>query len=235
MNTINQSSNYDKILSLRLEANQCQLTMKLATSDTFKNVKSLTIFNFQDKKQICEMRIYFPILNHLSLRYDGEIDFHKILKIFELISSSIKRLEIYCDSISCSHYRLEHLFTRANDLNRTVESFVLYLNYVSRSLVNNCIQTHQKCVLRTIADFIKIMPNIRYVRIITNRSSIEPLLDATEWGNGLLDMCQELNKITLKATKTESTGKQLDSEKIRKIEIELHKKRPSMKFKVQMT
>jgi hypothetical protein len=206
--------------------------MKLATSDTFKNVQSLTIFNFQDKKQICEMRISFPILNHLSLRYDGEIDFHKILKIFELISPSIKRLEIYCDSMSCSHYRLEHLFTRVNDLNRTVESFVLYLNYISRSLVNNCSQAFTKCVLRTIGDFIKIMSNIRYVRIIT-QGSIDPLLDATEWGNGLIDRCRQLEYIKLKTTKTGLNGTQFD-EKIQEIVNALFNKRESIIFEVQV-
>ncbi len=206
--------------------------MKLATSDTFKNVKSLTIFNFQDKKQICEMKTYFSTLTHLILRYNGEIDFHKVSKIFEVIPSSIKRLEICCDSISCSHYRLEHLFTKIFEFNKTVESFMLYVNYISRSLVNMCIQAFAKCVLRTITDFIRIMLNIRYVRIILNQSGIEALLDVIEWVT-LLDICRQLEKITLKGMTKMSSKNQL-VEIIDEIVENLHCKRESVTFEVQI-
>ncbi len=229
---INQSNNQEKILSLRLEANQFKPTMKLASSNTFTNVKSLTIYNFQDTKQICEMKIYFPTITYLCLRYDGEIDFHKVCKIFGLISLSIKRLEIYCDSISCSHYRLEHLFVRTNEFNKTLESFVLHVDHISQSLVNNCRQSHKKCVLQTITDFIKILSNVRYVRIITKKSSIETLLDSVEW-TALLDMCQQLEKISLKGTGNASRHIQL-VEQIEQIENDLRSKRESMKFEVGM-
>jgi hypothetical protein len=229
---INQSNNQEKILSLRLEANQFKPTMKLASSNTFTNVKSLTIYNFQDTKQICEMKIYFPTITYLSLRYDGKIDFHQVCKIFEIISCSTKRLDIYCDSISCSHYRLEHLFVRTNEFNKTLESFVLHVDHISRSLVNNCRQAFRECVLRTITDFIRVMSNIRYVRIITNKSSIKTLLDIVEWV-ALLDICQQLESIKLKGMKMGLNDEQLD-QKFQEIVKELHSKRECIKFEVQI-
>ncbi len=230
--TINQSHNHDKILSLRLDESQFRRIIRLATSNTFANVRSLTIFNFEDKKQIWEMRTHFPVLNHLSLHYDGELDFHQICKIFELIPPSVKRFEISCHSIKCSHYRHEHLFTRV-DPNETVESFALRVNSIPSLFVNRCIQSHKKCILRTITDWMKIMLNIQYVRIITNQGHIEPLLDDTEWGNGFVTRCSKLNKIVLKAATTKLCKEELDK-RIKATADALHSKRQSIEFKVTL-
>ena len=229
MKTINQSNNHKKIVSLHLEANQYKQTIKLADSNTFANVQSLTIFNFQDEKQIYDMRIYFPILIYLSLRYYEEIDFHGIPKIFSRIPSSIERLDIYCDSIICSHYRSDYIFAKIVQFNTTVKSFMLHMDYPPRSLVNNCVRRYPKCVLRTITDFIRIMSNIQYFRVILNEGSVVHFLDEVEW-MCVMDMCQQLEKISLKTKKSMS----YDIPSVEKIGKELRQKRESMKLEVQV-
>jgi hypothetical protein len=230
--TMTESNNHDKILSLRLEESQFKQIMRSATSDTFANVRSLTIFNFEDKKQIWEMRTHFPILNNLSLHYDGEVDFHQVCKIFELIPPTIKRLHISCHSIKCSHYRLDHLFIRVEKSNKTVESLVLNVDHIAQLLVNICMQAFKKCVLRTITDLIRITTNIQHVCIITHRSNIETLLDVIEWET-LLDICQKLEKITLKGNKPASNEME-SMQKIQAIKDELICKRKSIIFEVYM-
>ncbi len=235
INTINQSNNQDKILSLRLEANQFQQTMKFASSNTFTNVTSLTVINLQEIKEICEIRTYFSRIIYLSLHYDGEIDFHKISKIFDLIPRSIKRFYIHCNSIQCSHYRQDYVFAKIKNFNTTMESFVLHVNdvnhvnQISRSIINMCTQLFPKCPLRTIVDFIRIMSDIQDVRIILNEGSIDNFLDVPEW-IVLMEMCLQLKKINLKGKKTIPYDVQLAEE----MKDEFHNKRRSMELEIQV-
>jgi hypothetical protein len=235
IDTINQNNNQDKILSLRLEANQFQQTMKFASSNTFTNVTSLTVINFQEMKQICEIRTYFSRVTYLSFHYDGKIDFHKASNIFNLIPRSIKCFHIHCNSIQCSHYRPDYIFTKIEKFNTTVESFVLHVNYVnyvnqtSQSIINMCMENLVKCALRTIIDFIRIMTNIQDVRIILNEGSINNFLDVDEW-IVLMDMCLQLKKINLKGKKTIPYDIQLAEE----MKDEFRNKRGSMELEIQV-
>jgi hypothetical protein len=76
------------------------------------------------------------------------------------------------------------------------------------------------------------MLNIRYVRIILNQSGIEALLDVIEWVT-LLDICRQLEKITLKGMTKMSSKNQL-VEIIDEIVENLHCKRESVTFEVQI-
>ncbi len=232
MRTVSQKIKPEKINTLRLEARHVEQTMKLASSNTFKNVKSLTIDNLEKKTKIYYIKKYIPSPIHLSTHYENEVNFHTLSKIFKLISNSVKRLETHCDSIHCSHYRTDFVFTGISDLNTSVEYFVLNVGHTSLSIVNKCRQYHPKCELRTITDFIKIMSNIRYIRIIINTGYAETLLDTNEWAT-LVTLCNKLEKITLKVITNMSKDTQL-AENIRVIDNELHTIRPSIKFEVKV-
>ena len=226
--TMIESNNQDKILSLRLDGNQFALAMKPAVSDTFANVTSLTIINLQEMKQIFEIPIYFSNVTSFRLHYDGEIDFQNLWRIFNLLPRSIKRLDIDCASIKCSHDQ-KVVFAKIGKFNRTVESFVLHLDHTARQLVNGCTQTYVKCVLRTITDFIRIMSNIRDVRLILNEGSINNFFDTLEW-HSLMDMCQQLEEIHLKGKKSDPYDMRLREE----MANELREKRQSLVFVVQV-
>jgi hypothetical protein len=81
-------------------------------------------------------------------------------------------------------------------------------------------------------DFIKIMSNIRYIRIIINKGYAETLLDTNEWAT-LVTLCNKLEKITLKVITNMSIDTQLE-EKIQVIDNKLHTIRPSIKFEVKV-
>ncbi len=216
MKTIISKIEHEQIISLSIKANQFERAMQLASSNTFTNVKSLTLENFQKPMEIYDIKRYIPSPTCLSVRYDQQADFHNICKIFNLIPYSIKLLQIYCDFIRCSHHRIDLLFARVDNFNFSVESFVLNVDHTSKSIVNMCAQYHTKCVLRTITDFIQIMSNIRYVRIIVKtKGNPDTLLDVNEWMN-LVNMCKQLKKITLQViNKPEDTQLQQKIEEIK--------------------
>lgn len=232
MKKIIKKINHEQIISLRIKADHFKRTMELANSDTFTNIKSLTFDNLQKLMQIYGIRKYFPRPTSLSLHYTGEIDFHKVCKIFNLIPDSVQRLKIHCGSINCSHDYLKLLFTGIDNFNTIIKYFTLHVGHTSWSLVNHCVQGHKKCILRTITDFIRIMFNIQHVCVIVNKGNVETWLDVNEW-TGLVDKCRQLEKITLKVIRNVSNGTQL-IEKIQEIEDSLHNKRDSIKFQVKV-
>ena len=46
---------------------------------------------------------YFPQLIRLALCYDNQIDFNAVKDIFAYPQRSIRRLEIHCPALVCSH------------------------------------------------------------------------------------------------------------------------------------
>jgi hypothetical protein len=232
MRTVSHKIKPERINSLRLEACHFERTMKLAFSDTFKNVQSLTIDNLEKINQIYYIERYIPNPIHLSACYKNKVDFHTLRKIFKLISNSVKRFETHCDSIPCSHCRTDLLFTGITYLNTSVESFVLNIGHTSSSIVNKCRENYPKCELRTIADFIRIMSNIRYVCVILNKGNVETLLDVNEWVS-LVTFCNKLEKIKLKMITKPSKDTQI-AQKIQDIENQLHTIRESIKFEVKV-
>ncbi|CAF1450218.1 unnamed protein product [Rotaria sordida] len=204
--------------------------MELASASIFTNIISFTLINLQHVNQINEFQTCFPNLICLSLCYNNEIDFHRLCKIFNHIQNPIKRFEIHCDYILCSHRHTSHFFSKINNLKFTIEYFLLDMTHSSMTWINNCSQYHKTCVLMTTTDFIQIMPNIRYVHLIVNNINIDKLLDINNW-KGLVMRCHHLEKITLKTNKSISQDTQL-TENILKIQQELSNVRQKIKFHV---
>jgi hypothetical protein len=230
MRTMIQKINYERIISLRLKADNLRSIMEYRSAVIFSNIIILILDNLQDVNQINEVKTFISNLTCLSLRYEDEISFHRLGRIANRIQIPIKRFEIYCTSIACSHDRPELLFIKKH--NPTIETFVLNVAHTSLSLVNNCVQNYAKCVLRTITDFIKIMSNIRYVYVIINKGNVETLLDVDEW-MAVAKRCEQLEKITLKVIKNMSKDTQL-AQKIQEMENGLHIIRESIKFEVKV-
>jgi len=228
MRTMIQKINYERIISLRLKADNLISIMEYPSAFILSNIIILILDNLQDVNQINEMKTFFSNLTCLSLRYEGKVSFHRLGNILNQIQIPIQRFEIYCTSIACSHNRTELLFIRK--INPTVETFVLNVAYTSLSLVNNCVQNYPKCVLRTITDFIKIMPNIQSVYLIINKGNVETLLDVGEW-MGLAKICNKLEKITLKVITNMSKDTEL-VQKIQEMKNGLHVVRESIKGQV---
>jgi hypothetical protein len=223
---------HEQIDCLHLKANQFNRIMELSPLNTYTKVQALILEKFPEKILGYNIRKYFPGVTYFSIHYDGEVNFHRVCKIFQLIHDSIKRFEIHCDAILCSHRRLEYLFNIVRS-NIHIESFILYLDHTSWSVLNKCGQSYRKCLLKTIIDFIRIMSNIRCVRIIVNKGYVETLLGVDEWTE-LVENCRNLEKITLKVMKNMSQDIKL-GEKIQEIENSLHNIRPSIQFQVKVT
>lgn len=117
-----------------------------------------------------------------------------------------------------------------NNFNTTIESLMLHVSDISMSSISNCVQGYNKCILRTLTDFIKIMSNIRYVRVIIENGNVETLLDIDEW-KSLAKMRNQLDKITLKAIRNMSYDTQLE-EKIQEVKNGLHDIREFIQFEV---
>ena len=226
-----QINNCDKIVDLRVKGSRFNSLMGSISSDAFIHIRSLSIQQFGRPVEISKINTQPLCPTHLSITYEGKLDFQNFYPIFELIPSSVKHFTVSCDSISCSHYRPDILFVKASGWNITIETFLLRVNHTSRSLVNNCFQRHEKCVLRTITDFIKIMSKIRNIRIVT-QGSIEPLLDLIEWTTSM-DMCRRVEKIEIKGKNIILQDHQL-LQNIQQITDELHKIRQTIEFHVQI-
>jgi hypothetical protein len=229
MRTMIQKISCERISSLRLKADNLDSTMAFPFARILGNIKFLVLDNPQYMNQVNEAKRYFSSLTCLSLRFDNEVDFHSLDRIFNQIPISIKRFEIHGASVVCSHHHTELLYGR--NINSMIESFVLSVVHTPTLLINNCVQGHNKCVLRSIIDFIKMIPNIRYVRVIINQGHIETLLDGNEWMS-LVEKCKQLDKITLKVLRNMSQNVQLE-QKIQDIKNSLHNTRQSIKFEIK--
>jgi hypothetical protein len=233
MRTVIQKIKPERIISLQIEADHFGPTMELASRDTFKNIKSLTLKNLPKKIGDYEIKKYFPNPTHFSLHYEEEMAFHSVSDIVDLMPDSIKQFEIHCGSILCSHNRLDLLFNRIVHSTMNVHTFVLNVDHTFSSLINQCVQNYNYCLLRTITDFIRIMSlNIEHVSVIINKGNVKTFLDKDEWME-LVKICKKLKKITLKVIKNTSQSKELQ-EKIQEIENGLHIIRRSIQFEVKI-
>ncbi|CAF3619994.1 unnamed protein product [Rotaria sp. Silwood1] len=230
MKTMIEKIDREQIVSLHLKENQLSSIMFLASSSIFTNIKSITLFNLQQMNQINEFKTPFPNLTCLSFRYDNQVDFHSLCKVFNHIQNPIKRLEIHCDSVRCSHRHTYIILSKIKNLNFTVESFVLDVTGDSMSVKNDCAQFHATCFLMTMADFIKIMRNIRYVRLTVNNINVEKLLDINEW-KSLIITCVRLEKIKLKLIKNMPQNTQT-KQNILEIQQKLSNVRHNIEFHV---
>ena len=229
-NVMSETNNLDKIVDLHLPANHFSQTTKLMSTNTFDHVRSLHIHHLEGLRDIQTIKQYFVYLISLTLSYT-KLDFQRLYPIFEVLPTLVRDFIIHCDSIACSHYCSDIIFVKLTNLNTTVENFVLHINHTSRSLINKCFQRYEKCILRTITDFIKIMSNIRNIRIVT-KGSIEPLLDFIEWTTSM-DMCRRVETIQIRGRNIILQDKQLHRN-IQEIIDQLHETRESIRFNVQI-
>lgn len=219
------------INSLYLDANQYKEIMALASLDKFKNVEWFTLHNLEKLSQISDMKRCFPNLINFRTLFDNNVDFHRLCKIFNLMPNSIQRFEVHCGSISCSHDQLSLLFMKT-DFNTSIKSVKFNIGYVSSSLMNNCKQYFPKCILKTIADFVKIMPKIENITIIVHKGNVRTFLDLNIW-NDLVNYCNELKNITLKMMESTFEDKKL-LEKTQQIKDVLENIRPTIQFQVKV-
>ncbi|CAF1415231.1 unnamed protein product, partial [Rotaria sordida] len=145
MKTMIKNIDNEQIVSLHLKENQLRSTIELASASIFTNIISVTLINLQHVNQINEFQTCFPNLICLSLYYNNEIDFHRLCKIFNHIQNPIKRFEIHCDYILCSHRHTSHFFSKINNLKFTIEYFLLDMTHGSMTWINNCSQYHKTC------------------------------------------------------------------------------------------
>ncbi|CAF4653658.1 unnamed protein product [Rotaria sp. Silwood1] len=220
----------EQIVSLCLKESHLKSIIQLTSASIFTNIIYLILIDLQHVNLINEFKTYFSNLTCLSLCYNNEIDFHRICKIFNHIQNPIKRFEIHCGYVLCSHRRTRHFFSKINNLNFTIEYFLLDMTHASMTFLTNCSQYYKTCFLMTTTDFIKLMPNIRYVRLIANNINVEKLLDINDW-KSLVMACHHLEKVTLKVIKSTSQDAQL-TQNILQIQQELSNVRKEIKFHV---
>jgi hypothetical protein len=204
----------EQIVSLRLNTTLFSIPSQLASLAVFTNVISLTLLKLQGVYYLDTYEEYFPKLIYLSLWYEKEVNFNELAYILNALQRPIKRLEIHCR---------ESVFTQSDtnqlDMRHTQNLTVEYL----------LIDTGHSSFPSTI-DFIKTMPNIRYVHLITNKYNLEELLDANEW-KSLIRICYQLKTITIEALKSISKIDQL-SEKAIEIQKIFHDDQQIVKFQV---
>ncbi|CAF4579718.1 unnamed protein product, partial [Rotaria sp. Silwood2] len=215
-----------QIVSLRLNTIWYWTQPELESLVISTNVISLTLLNFQEINSINKCETYFPNLIRLSLWYDNEVSVGFLNRIFEYLRRSIKRFEVHCPALTCSHY-FSNQYNMTFSKNIGIEHFLLDISHFPLSSMNDCLQQNESCFLMTTIDFIQDMSNIRDVRLITNKYNINKLLDLNEWRR-LVDNCFLLKKITLKIL-----GNILqDEELVKKITILQEGLRQAVEFQV---
>jgi hypothetical protein len=197
----------EQVVSLHLTMGpRCPWKQLPSLITIFTNVTSLTLLNPQDTLEINHYEKYFPMLTCLSLWYDNELSFHMMRRILLLLSRQIRRLEIHCGGIFCPHYLLQ--FNEVHTHNDIIEYFLLDVGCSPLSSMNECVRRDKSCFLMTTINFIKIMKNIQYVRLVTNKYNLDKVRDLNEWTN-LLDGCRQLKKVTIETLHSTLPGEQL--------------------------
>jgi hypothetical protein len=219
----------EQIVSLRLNTILYSLTSELASLAGLTNVISLSLLNFHCTYLINKYEEYFPELFRLSLWYDNEVNFNILTTILKHILRPIKRLEIHCSGAICTHCHWDPLNTRYAN-NFTVEYFLIDIGHFPLPSTRECYENHKSCFLITTIDLMKKMPNIRHVRVITNKYNLEELLDANEW-KSLKNICFKLKTITL-----EVLGSMIEKEELLQKAMEIQKifqdDQQTIKFKI---
>jgi hypothetical protein len=219
----------EQIVSLRLNTNLFSIPSQLASLAVFTNVISLTLLKLQGVFYLDTYEEYFPKLIYLSLWYEKEVNFNELAYILNALQRPIKRLEIHCRESVFTQSHTNQLDMRHTQ-NLTVEYLLIDTDHFSFPSTNECYQNQKSCFLITTIDFIKTMPNIRYVHLINNKYNLEELLDANEW-KSLIRICYQLKTITIEALKSISKIDQL-SEKAIEIQKIFHDDRQIVKFQV---
>ncbi|CAF3641506.1 unnamed protein product [Rotaria sp. Silwood1] len=196
INTIARKLKPEQIVSLRLDTTWYSTQSELDSLIMFTNVISLTLLNFQEIKSIKQYEKYLPKLIRLSLWYDHEVSLGFFSRITEYMPSSIKRFEIHCSALACSHFYTDQ-YSMISLNKPAIEYFLLDMGEFSLPSISNCLQQHQSCILMTTIDLITTMTHIRHVRLITNTYNVMSTVDLNQWSR-LAKGFHQLKKITLK-------------------------------------
>ncbi|CAF2768867.1 unnamed protein product [Rotaria sp. Silwood2] len=230
MENMIKNINREQIISLRLKGNEIRSIMESTSSSIFHNVIVVTLLNLQHVNHVNEFKTRLPNLAGLSLRYDHEVDFHSVCKVFNYIEQPMKRFKIHCGYLRCPHRHISIMLKKIKNLNETVEYFVLNVAHASMGFIKNCAQYYATCFLMAITDFIKIMRNVRHVGLIIDSINVDRLFDVKEW-TSLVTACHQLEKIRIKIIRNTSEDIRL-TENIERIQQELSNVRQNIEFQV---
>ena len=193
--TITRRIEPEQIVSLCLNTDESSLKMIVNFLPKFNQIISLTLLNLQVLEVVSEYGVYFPKLTRLSLRYTNEIGFNAMKNILPCLPETIRRLEIHCTRVLCTHYEVEQFYQNIS-FNYQVKYFLLNLDQYPLISSDECFQQYKACFLITTIDLLKYIENLRYVHLIINQYDLDKLLDMTVWKD-LLFYCHLLKKVTV--------------------------------------
>lgn len=193
------------------------------------NVISIIVIDCERIEQIKEYETYFPNLKSISVWFNDNINFSIFNQKLNQLCHSIKRFQIRCAKISCTHYLISNS-NKSSTKNSTIEYFILDVNHSILSSMNYYIEHDESCFFTTIIDLIQYMSNIRYIRFIVNKYNLKHFLYFGQWVR-LINQCCYLKKITLQIMENIQQNQQL-IEDLKKLYDYLEIIRPSIKFKV---
>ncbi|CAF1450233.1 unnamed protein product [Rotaria sordida] len=229
INTILRKIKSNEIISLRLNSDESKLYMISNYLSLFNNVISLNLVNLEIMQQISEYEIYFPKLTCLSLCYNNEIGFNLLQNVLSYLPKSIRRFEIHCAGVLCTHYDIDE-FNIESIYNFNIEYFLLDIGQFQLTSANECYQHYESCFLNTIYDLIQWMRRIQCFRLIINKYNVKKLLQVDHWKN-FLYKCNSLNKITLQVIGGILENDEIQ-EKVRELQLEFYCIRPAIKFQI---
>jgi hypothetical protein len=224
--TILRKLNPEQIVSMKIDAKQQFLERELASLTTLNKITSISLLNLQQTDKINIYEAYLRNLTCISLWYDNEITYDIIASIINQVYSPIKRFEIHSPGALCIHYCPSERNT-GSMINSSIEYLLIDMSHFPLTSIKNCLQCYPSCLLMTIIDFIKSLPNIHHVCLITNKYNLTNLLDVKEW-NRLLDLSRKLKKVTLRVLDSVLEDRD-NTEKILEIQTML---RQQIKFQV---
>ena len=218
----------DKINALHLQAYKYKQTLKKIPNRQFRFVQSLIIEELYDNLQIPDLKNHFPSLISCTFHFNDEINIRRLCRLPNLLPKTLERFQIRCSTLSCSHDRFKYLYMESTFPNQNIQIFVLHLFEFSQSNHDSCFQMLDKCQLRTILDFIRIMIYIQRIQLIIYEDNLDVLLDVCQWIQ-LVEYCQRLNRITIKV-KAKNT---CDLSIVNRIQHELKSVRNQINFQVK--
>ncbi|CAF4953318.1 unnamed protein product [Rotaria sp. Silwood1] len=219
----------EQIVSLQLDGFRLWSRIELTFLSTFTNIISMTLLNLPYDKEINKYEKYFPNLTCLSLCYDNEINLDTFSSIFNQFWDRIKRFEIRCAGVLCTHYTT-YRSNKSYQVNSTVKYFLFDVGQFPLISMSNYYECNRLCCLKSIIILIKQMANIRCVHFIINKYDIEAFMDIHEW-EILVQACSQLKNIKLQILDRMFQNDEL-TQKVFEIQTALHNIRQTIRFQI---
>ena len=195
----------------------------------FRMFDRLTFLTVVHGKWLCAsdyLLTRFPHIRVLSLCYEAEFNFGRLLCLRSLLSGSITSLHIRCaDYISVHFSSSTQLYQHMP--NPKITSFTFDSAHYGWPGENDYPPHHSSKVFTSVMEFIHSLVNVRQVRFITNRFRIETLLEIAQWVK-LSRECAHLERVTIQVM-----GHVEFTEQVKKIEEELRQLRPGVIFRIK--